>query len=278
MAITNNNINKNNNLTNKELSIQLSLNGLSFCILNRKERTITALKEIKFEKKLNPLELLDKLKHLFNTTESLKSEFDKVLVIHDNELSTLVPGPLFKEDFKADYLKFNTKILKSDFIAHDVIGLNDSVCVYVPYVNINNYIYDMVGEFTYKHAATVLIESILKHEKNQDKLNFYVNVHKSHFEIVVVNKAKLLLYNRFEYVTKEDFIYYILFTAEQLEINPETLNLIFLGSIKKDDPIYKITYKYVRFVFLGRREDTYKYSVDAQPENNHTNFTLIKSL
>ncbi|GAA4282155.1 DUF3822 family protein [Gaetbulibacter aestuarii] len=278
MAITNKNINKNNNLTNKELSIQLSLNGLSFCILNRNNQTVITLKDIPFEKKLNPLELLDKLKHVVNTNEDLQHAFDQVIVIHDNELSSLVPKALFKEEFKADYLKFNTKILKSDFIAHDTIKINDSVCVYVPYVNINNYLYDLYGEFVYKHAATVLIESILKLEKNQDKLNFYVNVHVSHFEIVVVEKAKLILYNRFEYNTKEDFIYYILFAAEQLGLNPETLNLIFLGKINKDSPLYIITFKYVRFVFLGRREDAFKYSLEAQPEDHHTNFTLIKSL
>ncbi|MFH4969128.1 DUF3822 family protein [Gaetbulibacter sp. M240] len=278
MALTNKNITRNNNLTNKELSIQLSLNGLSFCVLNRKDQTIIALEEIPFEKKLNPLELLEKLKHIVNTNEVLQDTFDKVLVIHDNELASLVPKALFKEEFKADYLKFNTKILKSDFIAHDSIKMNDSVCVYVPYVNINNYLYDLFGAFTYKHVSTVLIESILKLEKNQDKLNFYVHVHPAHFEIVVVDKAKLVLYNRFDYKTKEDFVYYILFTAEQLALNPETLNLILLGRIEKDDPLFNIIFKYVRFVFFGRREDQFKYSLDAQPENYHTNFTLIKSL
>ena len=278
MALTNKNITKNNNLTNKELSIQLSLNGLSFCVLNRKDQAIIALEDIPFEKKMNPLELLDKLKHIVNTTEALQDTFDKVLVIHDNELASLVPKALFKEELKADYLKFNTKIVKSDFIAHDSIKMNDSVCVYVPYVNINNYLYDLFGAFTYKHVSTVLIESILKLEKNQDKVNFYVHVHPTHFEIVVVDKAKLVFYNRFDYKTKEDFVYYILFTAEQLALNPETLNLILLGRIEKDDPLYNMVFKYVRFVFLGRREDPFKYSLDAQPENYHTNFTLIKSL
>jgi len=275
MAQTNKNYNK---LTNLELSIQISLSGLSFCILQRDSKTITALKHVDFEKKLNPFEVLDKLIHLFNTEPDLQVSFNKVNVIHVNELSTLVPKPLFKEDSLADYLKFNSKILKSDFIAFDVIQTNDSVNVYVPYVNINNFIYEKSGSFTYKHFSTILIEHLLLIEKDSNIPKVYVNVSNNHFEMIVINKTKLLLYNTFDYSTKEDFIYYILFTAEQLELDPETLSLVFIGDIDSKDELYIIAYKYIRFVFLGNREDNYKYNSNAQPQSNHSNFALIKSL
>jgi len=48
----------------------------------------------------------------------------------------------------------------------------------------------------------------------------FVNLDNKHFEIVVIANNKLILYNSFKYQTKEDYIYYILFTAEQLELNP----------------------------------------------------------
>lgn len=267
----------NNKLTNLKLSIQLSLSGLSFCVLDQEKNTISFLKHICFEKKLNPLDVLDKLKHTFNTEHILQSNFKNVCLIHDNELSTLVPKPLFSEENLADYLKFNSKILKSDFITYDNIAINDSVNVYIPYININNFIYDKFGAFTFKHVSTVLIEEILLIEKNSDLVKVYVNINKNHFEIIVVNKSKLELYNSFEYNTKEDFIYYVLFTAEQLQLNPETFNLIFIGDIDTKDELYIIAYKYIRFVFLGNREDNYRYSDNAQPVGYHSNFTLIKS-
>lgn len=274
----NNIINQLTKLNNLELSIQLSLSGLSFSTLHRETNTITALKQINFDKKLNPLELLDQLKHVFNTDNALQNNFDSIFVIHDSELSTLVPKPLFSEDCLADYLKFNSKILKSDFITYDDIAINDSVNVYVPYININNFIYGKFGAFTFKHISTILIEHVLLLEKHTNIPKVYVNVSNNHFEIIVVNNTKLLLYNTFDYSTKEDFIYYILFTAEQLELNPETLNLIFIGDIDSKDELYIIAYKYIRFVFLGNREDNYKYNDNAQPQSNHSNFALIKSL
>ena len=275
MTLKNNITEKNNNL---ELSIQISLSGLSFCILNKELNTITALKHFNFDKKLNHIELLDKLKYIFNSENSLQNNFKNIIIIHENELFTLVPKALFNKNSLADYLKFNAKILKSDLVAYDQIDINESVNVYVPYVNINNFIFETLGSFTFKHISSVLIQNILEIEKHSQIPKLYVNVNKQNFEILVTHKVKLIFFNTFEYNTKEDFIYYILFTAEQLELNPETLNLIFVGDISIKDDLYIIAYKYIRFVFLGNREDNYKYASDAQPTSNHSDFALIKSL
>ena len=274
MVQTTNNI---NNISNLKLSIQVNLSGLSFCILNIETKTITYLKSFGFNKKLNPNQVLDKLQHYLNIEPELKQVFSEVIVIHKNELSTLVPTALFNEDNLADYLKFNNKILSTDFITFDEITVNDSVNVYVPYININNYLYDVFGEFTYKHFSTILIEEVLKAEKNAEKPKMYVNICNEYFEVIVVKKGKLKFYNTFEYYTKEDFIYYILFTAEQLGLNPESFELLFTGNIDSKDELYSVAYKYVRFVFFSKRLDDYKYSENAQPQNNHSQFVIINS-
>lgn len=268
-------INISNINKTQELSIQVSLNGLSFCILQKDSLTIPLIKHYKFDKKLNPFEVLDKLTHVFNTVESLEGPFNEVFVTHVNELSTIVPKPIFNEDNLADYLKFNSKILKTDFITFDDISINDSVNVYVPYVNINNFIYEKFGSFTFKHFSTVLIENILLIEKNSEETKIYVNVEYDHFEIVGVAGGELLIYNTFEYSTKEDFIYYLLFTTEQLQLNPETLILVFLGDITQGDELYDLTYKYIRHISFGNRYDNYNYT--SKPHSSYSDFTLIKS-
>lgn len=269
--------NNDKNITHLKLSIQVSLSGLSFCVLNSATNEIEYLKTSNFNKRLNPNQVLDKLKHLFNSEKELKRSFEEINVIHKNELSTIVPKALFNEDNLADYLKFNNKILSTDFITYDEINLNDSVNVYVPYININNYLYDTFGEFTYKHFSTIFIEQVLKAEKNAEKPKMYVNVCNEYFEVVVAQNGKLTFYNTFEYCTKEDFIYYVLFTAEQLNLNPETLELIFTGNIDSKDELYAIAYKFVRFVFFSERLDNFKYMENAQPQNNHSLFVLLNS-
>jgi len=264
--------NKTNILSIKELSIQISLNGLSFCVLNTEANSICYLKHIPFSEKQTPFNTLDHLKDAFNNEEALQDSFRTIHVIYVNELSTLVPKPLFEEDAIADYLKFNTKILQTDFIAQDEIHINDSINIYVPYVNINNYLYDRFGTFNYKHYSTILIEEILQAEKHAEDKKMYVHISDTHFEIIVSNQGKLTLYNTFNYNTAEDFIYYILFTAEQLQLNPETVKLVLLGNIKEDDSLYNIAYKYIRHIQFGKTNTN--YLIENTEELKHNNYIL----
>ncbi|WP_417236311.1 DUF3822 family protein [Bizionia paragorgiae] len=265
-----------NEIQHKELSIQLSLNGLSFCILNVDTNTITYLEHFSTSKKQSPEDVLDQLKNCFETESALAESFSKITVIHNNEWSTLVPKALFNEDNLVDYLKLNIKILKTDFITFDTIAINDSVNVYLPFVNINNYIYDKFGSFTYKHASTVLVEAILNTEANANETKLYINVSESDFQVVVVKNGDLLLYNTFKYDTPADFIYYILFTAEQLQLNPETIKTVLLGNITENDELYTVVYKYIRYISFGNVKNAYNYS--ETPLSSYSDFTLIKSL
>lgn len=265
----------NNNILDSiyELSIQVNLNGLSFFVLNTMDSKIEFLESVNFDKKQTPQALLDHLTHSFNSLETLQRQFGKVTVIHDNELATLVPKPLFDETNLVDYLKFNTKILKTDFITYDALTIEDLMVVYVPLVNINNFIFERFGSFEYKHSATILLNRVLTLEKNSKSLKMYLNIEESHFEIVVVENNKLKFYNRFEYTAKEDFIYYLLFTAEQLQLNPEEFPAVLMGSISEDDDLFKIAYKYVRHVSL-LSTDAMLYSNGASSKY----FTLLNSL
>ena len=75
----------------------------------------------------------------------MNENFNKIQVIHDNEVQTLVPSALFEEANLSDYLKFNAKIFKNDFITYDAITNQEIMSVYVPYVNVNNYIFEKFG-------------------------------------------------------------------------------------------------------------------------------------
>ena len=103
-----------------------------------------------------------------------------------------------------------------------------------------------------------------------------VNFHSGHFEIIVVQNQKLLLFNSFDYKTPEDLIYYLLFTAEQLNLNPEHFKLEFLGAITKEDAFYKIAYQYIRNVALFDVTDFQKNN-SFSTADNLKHFILFQS-
>tara|TARA_R110002050_G_scaffold109796_6_gene221211 strand:- start:1348 stop:2181 length:834 start_codon:yes stop_codon:yes gene_type:complete len=238
----------NSDLSYKKLSIQISLNGLSFCVLDSIGNTIVFQESIRFSEELIPFQVLKNLQELLEKNDITKMSFSDVTVIHRNTLFSLVPKALFNEKELANYLKFNAKILANDHISFDEISNYDLITVYVPFVNINNYIYELFGEFEYKHNGTVLIQSLLNNFNGGKEPICYVHVLEQQMDVTVISNKKLLLYNSFNFHTKEDFIYYLLFTIEQLKLDTETLKLRLFGTIEEGDDLYHITHKYVRNV------------------------------
>jgi hypothetical protein len=140
----------------------------------------------------------------------------------------------------------------------------------------NNFFIDKFGTFDYKHANSILITKLLDASKNGEDKKMTVHFNQGHFEIIVIQNKKLLLFNSFEYLTPEDFIYYVLFTAEQLNLNPENFLLELIGTIDQDSDYYKIAYKYIRNISLIDVEDLRWNNYFSEAENrNH--FILFNS-
>lgn len=274
-------VTKNNNLTSltksvhKKLSIQFNLDGFSFCISDTTENKDIYFKKYTFSEKLsNPENLLLKIKEIFKMDKSLQYDFSSILVIHQNSLSTLVPDSYFKEDNLKSYLKHNIKTLATDYITYDTIKAIHCKNVYIPYVNINNYIFQNFGKFEYEHHSSILIEKLLTVAHKDDKKRIFVNVSKNEFDVVVLKENNLLFYNSFSYTKKEDFIYYILFTAEQLKLNVDNIPLVFIGDINETSEIYKISYKYIRNITFLESDNSIFNSLDYA---KHSNFILLGS-
>jgi hypothetical protein len=236
--------------SNIKLSIHISLNGLSFSIVDLISDEIIFYKKHVFTKKTTPKNLLKELKKYFKETPELNDTFSSVKIIHYNNLSTVVPEVVFDKNNALSYLKFNSQILQNDYVAYDQIFNNECVNVYIPYVNINNFIFKKFDTFIYNHYSSIILEEVKSNEKNSINPSLYLNMGLNHIEVIYFQDNKLIFYNTFDYSTKEDVIYYLLFTIDQLKLNPEKTPLIISGSISVDDEYYEIIYKYVRNVSL----------------------------
>ena len=270
---------KNNNsiqdLSNKVLSIQISLNGLSFCTWI--DQQITSINHESFGIQLTPEQILNKIKYIFDHNADLKENFDKINVIYQNDMYTVVPKPLFNTESLNNYLKYNIKVLENDFIAYDELEQHNIITVYIPYTNINNFFFDNFGTFTYKHTSTILIDSLLTKKKNSKSSSVFVNINDISFDITVITNGNLILCNTYTYQTKEDFLYYLLFTTEQLQLNPEEFELIFIGNISKNHAIYKIAHTYVRNISLGENINNIELAKDIPSFDPHKHFVLLSS-
>ena len=258
--------------TYKRLSIQVSLSGLSFAVFDVITDHIIALQSIPFSAFQRSSKIEDLLAVVFHEYPELRNSYDEIKIIHSNNLCTFVPAALFDSEFIGSYLQYNTKVFETDYFTYDSLPNYEMENVYIPYVNMNNFFIDQYGSFDYQHAHTLLVQKLLDYSKNNDQRTMYVHVSSGHFEIVVIENRKLQLYNSFEFKTPEDFIYYILFTAEQLHLNPESFPLVLLGAVEEEDDLYQMAYKYVRDVSLL----SMKFMVNGRTEaENRQHFILV---
>jgi len=253
------------------------LNGLSFCILDSIENNILLLDETHFDTQKNPIEIEKIIKEKFVNNTVLQQEYKKVNLIHQNDICTFVPKGLYDENHLTDYLKFNNKIFESDFIATDEISTKEIISVFVPFVNINNYFFELFGSFEYQHASTILVQQLLHHATDTTN-KLYCNVSPTSFELISIKNGELNLFNSFQFETKSDFIYYILFTIEQLQLNTETIDFILLGEIGLDDELYSILYEYIRNISFGSRNTQFIVrDIEQKPKYGYNHFSLLNS-
>lgn len=253
-----------------KLIIQVSLQNFTFCIKNQISNEILHFKSLPITSLVT---IENQLESIFSQHELLQVTYDDVLILHDNNLNTFVPEAYFDERTLGGYLQYNTKVFATDFFSFDDLDNYQMKNIYVPYVAFNNFFLDKFGEFTYKNINTNLVEYVLSKTLNLNDVAVYANISDTHFELVVSKKGTLILFNSFEIQTPEDFIYYILFVYEQLNLNTEITPIYFLGLIDETDLNYKIAYKYIRNIFIANIE----VSLNTELQNLKNNFILIHS-
>lgn len=256
------------NTLNNRLSVQVSLNGLSFLVTNPESEEVVFFLEKALDHSTTPEELLMDIEAIMFKNNILNKAFSEVSVVYTTPVYSLVPTLLFDETKASEYLKFNSKILANDYMAHDIIENHDIVVVYVPFMNINNFFFDKYGSFSYYHSTTIMLKAILEKEK-YTLPKMYLHFQKNNFDCIVLKNSELQLCNSYTYKTPEDFIYYTLFCMEQLNLNPENLPVILCGEIEKEDENFQIAYTYIRNLeFLDSNLSSMKSLNNDLPHNH----------
>ena len=259
----------------RKLILRVSLKGFSFCIFETFENKVLALETVDFSRMSKLLSVEEFYELAFLDYPQLTESFDEIVVLHHNTLNTFVPKALFEAEYIGSYLQYNTKVFETDYFDFDDIANYEMNHVYIPYVNINNFLIDQFGAFDYRHSSSVLVPKLLDLSKNIEEKQIVVHIDDDTFQVVVLQNQKLLLFNSFDYSSKEDFIYYILFICEQLHLNPESVKLSLLGKISEESELFKVAFKYVRNVILFDVTALTPYSLADAAVRQH--FILLQS-
>ena len=250
------------------LSIQLGVSHFSYCLLN----TITLTYDYAKQHTLSSVnDTAEEITEIINNDIIIKSEFSTQSIAFVNFPSTLVPSSLYKKEEAETILAFNTEIMGE--ILADTIPSQKAHLIYSVPKSILNLVNNFFPKAKQKAQESILIQQYSQLNNNTKKAYLYLNQKKA--TITFLKRNKVVFNNSFAYTTKEDLLYFVLFSFEQLKLSTENIEVILFGSIEKNDEYFNLLYDYIRNITLGKRPYQFTFPAEFDSLAEHKYFGLF---
>ncbi|MFZ4400438.1 MAG: DUF3822 family protein [Bacteroidales bacterium] len=228
------------------LSLQLSLNEVSFAITNTNLGNCMAIVSYTFPEKISIPLLAGFIENSLYKQTLLKNDFLKVFISYKNDTATLIPSKLYDVTQISSYLKNSDSDTPDSSILSDFIKEIDAYNIYSFPKSIEEIILKKFTNSYIIHHSTNLIQGIYNNLSLKNEIDtFFVNICNNEFDLIVISNSKLLIYNSFKFKFKEDFLYYLLFSLKQINSNPSNIKLNLIGKIAGESSIHQILLKYI---------------------------------
>jgi len=257
------------------LSIQVNLDGFSFAILNLEEQKYIALEHFDIQNKISYSDLAEQIDLIVNKKELLQQNFVSTSVSIGHTINTLTPNVLYEEENGKEILAFNHLLSQNETETRDWIQAIQAFNSYFIPEELKRCLNKHFKNILWKHDSSILIESLIHQFKLQEGVRVYISIQNKSFDITILESKHLKFFNSFSYKTAEDLIYYLLFTYEQLQLNPDKTPLIISGEIEKDSEVYKLLYRYIRNISFTKRNPNYNYSFVFDQTKEHFYYKLL---
>tara|TARA_R110002111_G_scaffold82878_3_gene130457 strand:- start:282 stop:1139 length:858 start_codon:yes stop_codon:yes gene_type:complete len=253
--------------------VVLSTLQLKSAFFDDQSQTYISYEQFDFKKSDDWVEALRSIEKILpgETFQSQKS----LQICLSNSLYTLVPQVLFDEKELESYLSFNHPIEDHNQLVFHYTALEsfDAVVVFAIPRGLEFLLKAKLPPYQLLHFSSPILEAIGLNKMKENEL--LINVQREQFEVIYAPNGKLNFFNSFQYQSKEDFIYFLLYVMEQLQLEREKSKLILVGEIEKDSAIYKLLYTYINEVSFGKKAANINFSAVLGELNDYSNFSLF---
>ena len=244
-----------NQISNLHLSIELSSSSLSYCIIDTQKYRCLLLSSQKLE--------TDNLHEIFSNDDYLSQNFKSKSISFVNFANTLVPFELYEKEDKENLFalnhELNDEVLLEDNLREEIINLHAVPKLFFQTIK------NILPAATLRSQSSILINNFTNLNLKVETMFLYL---KDSFVNIVVTKGKNLLFqNKFNYVTKEDLLFYVLFSIQELNFSNEDINTIVYGNVTENE--FSILYDYIRNIKYGNKLKDISCSNEFNSIENH---------
>ncbi len=259
------------NMNSYRLYLSLSANSLRFSIIDSGQDRCMLLQDYRFFGNLNRDDLVSALNRIYDSDLFLKANFWQSVSINiKGKAFTLVPREVFNEDNPEKYLKYVSRDTHENLVVVQAQSTLEAVNVfYVDKVLVNwfHQTYPTrVIQFTHQSAA--FIEAIRKIGRNSKGTQMHLFLDNNFFLCGVLEKSQLTFCNVFNYRSAQDFLYFILFVADEQRLEAENISIFLHGYVDPVSEVFKLLSTYFQDVQLYTDKASwlnFSYAFDEVP-------------
>ncbi|MCE5347768.1 MAG: DUF3822 family protein [Bacteroidales bacterium] len=246
-----------NSTENYELSVQVSPDGLSFCLLDTIRNKFVLIRSSEPEE--NKYFNSDKINELIGKDDFLTKRYKKVKLLMPSKKYTIVPSPLFDPGKKEEYFTFNHNNEEGNPIMVNKLENPDAYLVFSvsrPILTLANTYFKGVHPY---HHLKPLLEHISHISKTVNHNYIQIHIERDFFNLIVFNSNVLKFCNTFNYRNISDILYYVLNVFRKMDIKQEeTIN--FSGLTEKYDDLSSTFSMYVRNIKFSEPSGNFTFS------------------
>lgn len=249
------------------LSIQLSLDGFSFCILDSLQNKYIYL----FHKRLsgNPQFIIKKLTAIYAEFEILEAKFKTTQIIFSSPGKTsLIPEHLFSEDNAIKNYQFNRNMEDGDELYHIPIPKLQSILQAVIPQKVKTFLHTKYPTISIQNDYKILLDHCVNSGATSPLLA--IQIYTDQISISVIDQT-IRFFNSFNYSNENDLLYYILNISKTLQY--EEINILLNGIVNKQSAIFHRLRQYFKHVTIMERNSSvyYSYLFDQLPDARFVN-------
>jgi hypothetical protein len=213
----------------------------------------------------------DELKLVQPLLDCLVPKVKERKVIISSHLVTLVPESLLNVVETEAYYCLNQKLLPNSQVLYCKMHVQQTAALF----NVRNELMKLIRfnmpMVDVYHSSLLFIKAVEAQGFENAGSKLHIHMHPGYFEVLNLNQT-IQFYNTFTFETETEIVYYLLATAEQLNIS-HGCDVVLYGNSTHMSELHQLLSKYVRSVQYGIKPKAFNYPLSFKQFGEHQFFT-----
>ena len=257
------------------LSIQVGLDGFSFCILDIRRDKYVFFQHIPLIVG-KPQFLSRKAESIFDLEEKLNASYQTVSITYSTDKATLIPK---EYSGSANFLQLagltNEIGRHEEVLTNHIPGFNYQLAYICP-KELTTLLNRKFTDFQFRHKSIPLLANVLN-QYDEKRNTLLINFETKYIRTIALKGSEIDLYNNFYFKTESDFLYYSLHIFHSLQFDPERDEILIGGFVADDSSYIRQIRKYVSNVHFLKPSANFSYGNLFDKIQKHQFVSLLNS-